>query len=165
MDGFLINPATGRDAATINRLAHAVWWPTYRDYIPHDQIALMLGNFYTEEALVQQMQAGQRFSLAMRGGEAVGFVGFQPKDSDPGVMRIEKLYVLVSEQGRGTGKRLIGHVADEAVALGMYSLELNVNRNNPAVNYYRNQGFVIVETVDIPYHGYLLDDFVMRKAL
>ncbi len=157
--------ATDADVATIHRLAHAIWWPTYRDYIPHAQIALMLANQYTEEALHAQMEAGQHFSLALHDGQTVGFAGFRPKPADPLVMRIEKLYVLASEQGKGTGKRLIGHVAEAAMALGMHSLELNVNRDNPAVTYYRHQGFVITETVDIPYHGYVLNDFVMQKSL
>ncbi|WP_326328016.1 GNAT family N-acetyltransferase [Parapedobacter sp. 10938] len=146
-------------------MAHDIWWPTYRNYIDHDQIGLMLKLIYSTQALWKQLETGQRFSLAVRNDIAVGFIGFQPKLGNPKVMRIEKLYVSQSEQGQGTGKLLINHVAQTALAAGYSYLELNVNRNNPAVTFYGRQGFVTVETVDIPYHGYMLNDYVMQKKL
>ncbi|WP_257669350.1 GNAT family N-acetyltransferase [Parapedobacter tibetensis] len=151
------------DAPTIHRLANEIWWPTYEDYIPHGQISLMLELIYTETALKQQMESGQYFSFAMRNGDPVGFVGFQPKPSVKTIMRIEKIYVYPSEQGKGTGKLLIDHVSQAALAVNIHCLELNVNRSNPARAFYEKQGFVIVEEVDIPYYGYMLNDYIMQK--
>lgn len=125
----------------------------------------MLELIYSEEALQAQLKTGQRFSLALRGGVSVGFVGFQPKHGMAKTMRIEKLYVMPPEQGKGTGKLLIDHVTQAALAGGYSCLELNVNRSNTAVRFYDRQGFVIIDTVDVPYHGYVLNDYVMQKKL
>ena len=149
----------------IRQLANDIWWPTYGNYIDHGQIRLMLELIYSEPALRAQLEAGQCFSLALRGRTAVGFVGFQPKQDNPMTMRIEKLYVSQSEQGKGTGKLLINHVAKIAHAAGCSYLELNVNRYNPATDFYERQGFVIVDTVDTPYHDYVLNDYIMQKEL
>ena len=165
MDKVTFQVATKADLPIIHQLANEIWWPTYRAYIAHDQINLMLELIYSEEALQAQLAAGQRFSLALRGGIPTGFAGFQCKREEPQTMRIEKLYVRQSEQGKGTGKSLIDHVAQNALTAGCSCLELNVNRCNPAAKFYERQGFSVVGAVDIPYHGYVLNDYIMQKQL
>ena len=164
-DSVQLRVATVADVPIIHQLAHDIWWPTYGNYIDHGQIRLMLELIYSEPALLEQFKTGQRFVLAMRGHTAVGFVGFRAKPAHPQTMRIEKLYVSPSEQGKGTGKLLIHHVAQTALAAGCSRLELNVNRNNPAATFYDRQGFIVINTVDLPYHGYVLNDYVMQKEL
>lgn len=164
MNEIQIQAATPDDVTTISRLADEIWWPTYRDLLPHGQITLMLELMYSEIALLHQLKNGQRFALAARKGTAVGFVGYQTKPDSP-VMRIEKLYVLPSEQGKGTGKRLINHVAAQASAANIHRLELNVYRHNPAKAFYERQGFFVVSEVEIPYHGYTLSDYILQKPL
>ena len=165
LNNVTLRTATAADLSIIRELAHDTWWPTYGGYLPHGQISLMLDLIYSEHALRSRLEAGQQFILAVREDVVVGFVGFQPKSDIPGAMRIEKLYVRLSEQGKGTGKLLINHVSQAALAAGCSHVELNVNRDNPAAEFYSRQGFVIVDKVDIPYHGYILNDYVMRKEL
>ena len=165
MDEISFKAATLADLPVIHRLANEIWWPTYKDYLTDGQIRLMLERLYSIAALQEQLKAGQHFSFAMRRRIPVGFIGFQFKASAAHIMRIEKLYVLPSEQGKGTGKLIINHVAQIALAANSSYLELNVNRYNPALSFYERLGFVIVDTVDIPYHGYLLNDYLLRKGL
>ena len=164
MHEIQIQAGTPDDVTTIRRLAHEIWWPTYRNLLPHGQISLMLELMYSETALLNQLENGQQFILAMRNETAVGFIGFQSKPDSP-VMRIEKLYVLPSEQGRGTGKQLINHVAAKAMAANIRCLELNVYRYNPAKAFYERLGFTVVSEVEIPYHGYTLSDYILQKPL
>lgn len=166
MDGVYIKQAEKMDIPKIRQLAIAVWWPTYGEYLPHDQIRLMLENMYTEHALAQQLEHGQTFLLAYREDRSVGFTSFIPVDrSGIRVVRLEKLYVLPTEHQRGSGKRLLAEVIDRARAYDAEYVELNVNRNNPAKSFYEKQGFAVVDSVDIPYHGYVLNDYVMRKPM
>ncbi len=45
-------------------------------------------------------------------------------------------------------------------------VELNVNRQNKAVDFYKNIGFKIIKEVDIPIgEGYFMNDYVMQKEL
>lgn len=164
-NGISIQVAALDEAEVIHQLAHKIWWPTYGNLLPHDQIAFMLETIYSVIALQKQMETGQRFSLAKRNMEAVGFVGFQQKPGANQMMRIEKLYVLPSEQGKGTGKLLISHVSQIALAAHLRCLELNIYRHNPARAFYERQGFVIMKAVDIPFYEYMLTDYIMQKQL
>lgn len=166
MDGIHIQKASVNDVATIRQLAIACWWPAYGSYLPHDQIRLMLENMYTENALIQQLETGHYFLVAYRAEVPVGFISFRPKEGhEQDTIRIEKLYVLPSEQGRGTGSILLEEVTEYARNHTANYLELNVYRNNPAKRFYEKQGFVVVKAVDIRYHGYTLHDYIMQKPI
>ena len=162
---MFIRHAGEADIPTINRLAHHIWWPTYRDVISAEQISFMLQNMYSEEALKVQMNKGVSFLLGERDAVPVAFAGFSFKGFEEQVYKLEKLYILPSEQGKGSGKQLIEHVAGLAKAQGGKVLELNVNRGNPAFGFYKKLGFEVYQTVDIPYYQFVLNDYVMRKTL
>lgn len=166
MTRITLSPATETDLAAIGQLAHDIWWPTYSHFIPHGQISLMLEQSYTVDALKHQTATGGRFILARQADVAVGFAEYRTKVKDEAVMRIEKLYVSPQNQGQGVGRQLIEFVSEQARQSGKTHLELNVNRRNvPAIGFYRRNGFMIVAQVDTPYHGYVLDDYVMQKRL
>src|SRR5690606_19277310 len=166
MDGVDIRQGLTGDVATIRQLAITCWWPTYSGYLPHDQIRLMLERMFAEKVLLQQLAAGHQYMLAYRMATPVGFISYRHKDGREGeIVRIEKLYVLPDEQGRGIGRALMAEAEKYAHFCAANSLELHVNRSNPAKYFYEKQGFFVVEAVDIPYHGYVLDDYVMRKPI
>lgn len=159
-----IRRATTDDLRIIQTLAHHIWWPTYSGFLPHAQIEKMLAEFYTPNALEAQMLAGHQFALWESENAPAGFVGFRALSS-PAVMRVEKLYISPQLQGFGAGKGLLQYVAQAARGSNINLLELNVNRDNPAVSYYLRQGFAIIKEVDIPYPPYILNDYVMQKDL
>ena len=160
-----IRQATQNDIPAINQLAHETWWPTYTDVIPDEQIQFMLEDIYSLNALKLQMEEGITFLMAERGGKLVGFAAYSLTEPDNLVYKLQKLYVLPSEQGKGTGKQLIMEVSRIAKSLNGKILELNVNRKNTAFQFYQKLGFEVYQTVDIPYHHFVLNDYVMRKAL
>lgn len=160
-----IRLANPQDISTISRLAEEIWWPTYRDFISEEQISFMLQEMYSAASLEQQMADGVTFLLALRDNVAVGFAGFSLTDETEQVFKLHKLYVLPSEQGKGTGKALVDQVSALAKADGGKILELNVNRGNNAQHFYKKIGFDIHQTLDIPYHQFVLNDYVMRKPL
>lgn len=173
-----IRLASTEDLQTIEQLAHQIWWPTYSDFLPHPQIEKMLAEFYTPEALNAQISAGHHFALWEKEGVPMGFVGFRekplsnppaPPDTEPTsenkLMRVEKLYVSPRSQGSGAGTDLLAYVARAAQEKGISTLELNVNRDNPAVGFYLKKGFRIVEEIDIPYPPYVLNDYIMQMEI
>ncbi len=157
--------ATTEDVALISQLAEKIWWPAYSGIISDDQISFMLNDMYAEGSLQRQMENGIEFILAERGGEAVGFAGFSMTEADNAVFKLHKLYVLPSEQGKGTGKALLHEVEDIGRSREARILELNVNRGNPALEFYKRMGLGIFKEVDIPYHQYVMNDYIMRKLL
>ncbi|MFM6953813.1 MAG: N-acetyltransferase family protein [Sphingobacteriaceae bacterium] len=160
-----IREANPVDIPTIGQLAEDTWWPTYASFISAEQISFMLKEMYSPAALAQQFSEGITFLVAERNGLAVGFAAFSETNVEQQVFKLHKLYLLPSEQGKGTGKLLIAEVSTRAKQAGGRILELNVNRGNKAVDFYKKQGFDIHQTLDIPYHSFVLNDYVMRKAL
>ena len=160
-----IRTANLSDIPTIGQLAEESWWAAYSSFISAEQISYMLTAMYAPEALAQQFSEGITFLLAERDGLAVGFAAFSETNTLEQVFKLHKLYLLPNEQGKGTGKLLIEEVGSRAKKLGGLILELNVNRGNKAVNFYKKQGFDMHQTLDIPYHTFVLNDYIMRKAL
>ncbi|MBM3402166.1 MAG: GNAT family N-acetyltransferase [Bacteroidetes bacterium] len=158
-----IRNASPQDIPVISDLAEQIWWPSYRDIISDDQISFMLKDMYSEESLKKQLDSKIEFILAERENIPIAFAGFSL--IEPEVYKLHKLYVLPSEQGKGTGKKLIEYISNIAREQGAKILELNVNRGNPASEFYKKVGFEIHLTVDITYHHFILNDFVMRKNL
>ncbi|MBQ1937231.1 MAG: GNAT family N-acetyltransferase, partial [Bacteroidales bacterium] len=74
-------------------------------------------------------------------------------------------YVLPSEQGCGLGRMLFEHAAGLALesAKGQVArLELNVNRSNPAVDFYKHLGLRILRQGDFPIGGgFYMNDYIM----
>jgi len=158
-----IRKATEEDITAITELAEKIWWPTYRNIISEEQISFMLKDMYSEESLKKQLVSGVDFILAEKENLAVAFAGFSL--IEPEVYKLHKLYVLPSEKGNGTGKNLIEYITDLAREQGGKILELNVNRGNSASEFYKKVGFEIYRTVDISYHHFILNDYIMRKNL
>lgn len=158
---FHVLKATAVQAKIIHDLVHEIYYPTYKDILTKDQIDFMLHKSYTVEALVEAMNTGQEFYLLQDENNFLGFMGL--KEATDSVLRIEKLYLLPLTQGHGCGKLMILHAQKVAESTGRRILELNVNRANQAYYFYLKQGFKVTQEVDIPYYGYVLDDYVMQK--
>ena len=60
-----------------------------------EQIDYMLEMMYSVSSLKKQMEDKCQFIVIYSGGEAVGFASYQ--ELKPGVWKLHKLYVLVSE--------------------------------------------------------------------
>ena len=95
-----------------------------------------------------------------------GFLGIEPNYPDAGTLRIHKIYVEASEHGKGLGKALLQKAIEIGKELDVATINLNVNRFNSAVDFYKSQGFKIVKEEDINIgRGYYMEDYVMVKSL
>jgi diamine N-acetyltransferase len=160
-----IREAFPDDVPLLMDISHAVWEPTYRHIVRPDQIRVMMQDMHTHSAYLQQMREGHRFFIALQGSAIQGFVSFHPHADEPEVMRIAKLYVMMQQHGQGVGTALIAAVGAEALNQGKAWLELNVNRYNKALYFYRRKGFFIHRSEDLDYKGFPLNDYVVRQSL
>lgn len=157
--------ATEQDLALIREIAEKAWWPAYQNIISDEQIRFMLEDMYSLESLKEQMISGVEFVIVEAENKPIGFAGYSLNEADTQVFKLHKLYILPASQGSGTGKKLIAHISGIAKNKGGKILELNVNRANPAHSFYSKIGFDIHQIVDIKYHHFMLNDYVMRKNL
>lgn len=151
----------------VRSIAFDTWPIAYGEILSAEQLHYMLDLMYSEQALVEQMEThGHSFLLAHIESEALGFASFASVDEPPGNVRLHKLYVLPGQQGKGIGHALLAAVLEFAKAAGHRRLELNVNRFNRALEFYKRQGFRVVrdEQIDIG-QGFIMDDHVLELDL
>jgi len=161
--GIGVRQISLKDAGTIESIARESWRHGYALVLPQEQIDFMLQKSYSESGIREAMQRGEQFFLLESEGVPVGFISLFAKTQD--ILRIEKIYLLPKVQGRGFGKKLIDFAVAQAKESNRSVVELNVNRGNKAYHFYLKQGFRVVREVDIPYFGFVLDDYVMQKQV
>jgi GNAT superfamily N-acetyltransferase len=161
-----IREATIADVPTIQLLAEAIWYPTYSPILSQEQIRFMLDYIYDIETVSSQIKEGvQTYLILLENGHAIGFASYSPRAENPQIYKLHKLYCLTQTKGRGFGKALLHEVEQKVLATGKKTLELNVNRSNPAKGFYEKMGFTVVYEEDIPIGEYWMNDYVMRKEL
>jgi ribosomal protein S18 acetylase RimI-like enzyme len=127
----------------------------------------MLELFYSVTALRQQMQDGHQFIIASENNIPLGFAAYSPKNiQELSVFRLHKIYINPQQQGKGIGKLLLDFIIKDIRPAGATELELNVNRHNKALGFYKKYGFSITREEDIDIgQGYLMNDYVMSLCL
>src|SRR5262245_17762420 len=111
MTMFRIKNANVSDIPLIRQLVFAVWPQTYATILTRQQIDYMLDLMYSESSLMKQMEEGNRFIIVYDNDEPVGYAAFQ--EITPTIWKLHKIYILLSQQGKGTGKFVIDHIIDE----------------------------------------------------
>jgi ribosomal protein S18 acetylase RimI-like enzyme len=163
---ILLRRAKEEDIAIISDLAEQIWPHTYSGYISEEQLRFMLNKMYNQGELLGQLKKGHIFLLASEDGKDVGFAGFSLIDPQNQSYKLHKLYVLPEMHGKGVGKILINEVVNLAVGEGGKTLQLNVNRNNTAKDFYLKAGFNIKETVDLDIgNGFFMNDYIMELSI
>jgi ribosomal protein S18 acetylase RimI-like enzyme len=159
--------ANSAHATIIKDLAYAIWPTAYSEILSLEQLTYMLGMFYSETALKQQMEEkGHIFYLAKNDtGKYVGFVAYEI-NCEPHKTKIHKIYVLPETQGTAVGKLLFNLVVEEAKENNQKAVFLNVNKYNKAKDFYTKFGFIITkeEVIDIG-NNYIMDDYVMEVEI
>lgn len=161
---FVIRKATVDDIPLIHDLAEKVFPATYRGIITDEQISYMMEWMYSFASLQMQMtQDGHQYFIAFANDIPVGYVSIQPQGDD--VFHLQKIYVLPTMQGHGYGKKLFLNAIDAVRALhpdGSCRMELNVNRNNPALYFYQKMGMYQLSQGDFDIgNGYYMNDYIM----
>lgn len=163
---ILLRKAKEVDIAIISDLAEEIWPTTYSTYISEEQLRFMLNTMYNRGELLNQLQNGHVFLIASEEEKDVGFAGFSIIDPINKVYKLHKLYVLPETHGKGVGKILINEVVNLVLREGGKTLQLNVNRNNNAKDFYLKAGFNIKETVDLDIgNGFFMNDYVMELSI
>jgi len=161
---FSIRIASPDDIPLIRELTFRVWPQTYAAIISQQQIDYMLDMMYSETSLQKQMQEGARFIFVYDDTEPVGFAAYQ--EMQPGVYKLHKIYILASQQGKGTGRFVIDHIINDIKQKGATALQLQVNRHNKARNFYEKLGFTVIEEADFEIgNGYFMNDYIMEKKI
>ena len=166
MNQVSIKLASIEDIPTIVKIAYDTWFVTYEDVISQAQIEYMFGEMYTPESIFKQMDFYKHvFLILYQADRPIGFASYGKLEESINTFKLHKLYLLPSEQNKGFGRMLLSEVEKKAANLAANHLQLNVNRKNPALSFYEKLGYEIIETVDIPFAEFWLNDYVLAKKI
>jgi RsiW-degrading membrane proteinase PrsW (M82 family)/ribosomal protein S18 acetylase RimI-like enzyme len=159
-----IRHCSEKDIPLIRSLAQQIWPETYAAILSRKQVDYMMEMMYSANAIREQMQKNHQFVIVYNTGIPVGFAAYG--EAEPNAYKLHKIYVLPSQQGKGTGKFVIEQIINDIKPKGATILRLNVNRYNKAKSFYEKLGFVVERTEDIDIGGgYFMNDYVMEKKL
>lgn len=160
---FTIRKATTEDIPLINKLAWEIFPLTYKNILTKEQTEYMMDWMYSPENLRKQMEEeGHIYYIAYGECEAAGYVSIQPEGKD--LYHLQKIYVLPYFQKSRLGRKLFEQAVSAIKELhpGPCRMELNVNRNNPALGFYEHMGMRKVREGDFPIgNGYYMNDYIM----
>jgi len=110
------------------------------------------------------MDNGSHFIVVYEDDEPVGFAAYFHKGEN--IYKLDKIYVLPSQQGKGTGRFMVDHIIGEVKRDGGSALQLQVNRHNKAKNFYEKLGFAVIQEKDFDIgNGFFMNDYVMERKL
>jgi ribosomal protein S18 acetylase RimI-like enzyme len=157
---------TDDNFTAIRAIADEVWPIAYGPILSQAQLDYMMDMMYSVESLQQQAASNKTFILAIDDGIPVGFASYEFNYNGTSKTKINKIYILSNQQGKGTGRILIDYITKQALRNNQQGLLLNVNKNNVAQHFYKKLGFAISseEIIDIG-NGYVMDDYVMEIAI
>lgn len=155
------------DRFLIHDLAARTWFDTYRSILTADQIDYMFDMMYAPENIVKQMtEQKHQFFIISSDDTPAGYLSIEPKGDDR--FNFQKIYSLPEMHGTGIGRFIIeqGVAYLKGIHPGPFTVELYVNRYNPAVGFYKHMGLQVVDTRDHAIgNGYYMNDYIMEMRI
>ena len=150
----------------IVEMAEKTWHATYSKILSAEQLDYMLQAIYGTVTLTAVIRDGSQEFLLLKDNRGLqGFTSFGARQENPQIWKVHKLYILPENQGKGYGTVLIEEIKKRMREKGIRTLDLNVNRYNPAQHFYRKIGFTIIREEDVPIGRFWMNDFVMRLEI
>ena len=168
---YKIHIASPSELQIIGEMAETVFRQTYRDILSPMQMEYMMDWMYSLPNLIKQVESGHVFHIISDGDTPCGYmsIGYDCIEDGISVFHLHKLYVMPSYQGKGLGKALFDAASGYAQSnrkTPYVRMELNVNRNNPAVGFYRKAGMRILRQGDFHIgNGFYMNDYIMGLDL
>ena len=162
---FEIKNAGIEDIPLIRELTFRIWPQTYAPILSQAQIDYMLEMMYSETSLKKQITEDDcHFIIVYENGNPLGFASYSEEECQR--WKLNKIYVLQNQQGKGTGKYVINYIIDEIKKQNANSLFLQVNRYNNAKAFYEKLGFREIDFINLDIgNGYFMNDYIMEKKL
>ncbi len=133
--------------------------------IPPKQIEYMLVWMYSADAVRNELAEGVVWEIISDHTEDVGF--WSATLGEDGTGKLNKLYLLPSHQGQGTGQIVLSRIFDLAAKCGVREMRLQVNKSNVrAQRAYEKFGFTrIDEGIFEIGGGYVMDDYIFARSV
>ncbi len=158
--------ASFEDIETIRELAESSWKSAYQNILSPEQIDYMLAEMYSVKEIETQLKnPNYHYYLIEDAGKKVGFIGFENQYL-PIKTKLHRLYLVAAAKGKGLGKSALDFLKSQVKNSSDNAIILNVNKQNPAKQFYESQNFnVIKEVINDIGNGFVMDDYVMEYKI
>ena len=112
------------------------------------------------------LELGHAFILLIENETPIGYASYSKMTPEyQERFRLHKFYLQPAYHGMGLGKMMMNDILKDVLSLQGSSLELNVNKYNPALGFYKKLGFSVIseEVIEIG-EGYVMDDYIMELS-
>lgn len=161
-------PVTGDpEISAVAQLAEEIWTEHFPPIIGAAQTAYMIEMFQSAEAVRRQItEDGYQYYLLQLDSDQIGYTAIHSEPENH-AMFLSKIYIRKNFRGRGFSRSTIEFIASLARERGLTMIYLTVNKNNlSSLAVYEKLGFVRArELVTGIGHGFVMDDYVMKKYL
>lgn len=159
--------ATINDCSRIRELASRIWEPTYGSILSKEQLSYMFEMMYSVEHIKRQMtESGHHYFIVYTDDNPAGYISIEKKPDDTFIF--QKIYVLPELHGKGLGRYLIeqGIAYIKTIHPSPFTMELYVNRENPAIGFYEHIGMRKIATRDHDIgNGFYMNDYIMAMRV
>ena len=159
------------DLAAIGDIATITWNQTFTNIIGQQAVNSELERWYSIEGLQEQINAGETFLLIETEARIpVAYFSYSIETAPRELLgaplplpalKLHKLYCLPNQQGKGIGQFAVEQLKTIAHQHHCHTVMLLVNRQNPAVAFYKHQGFRILKNWDSQPGEVKREDYVM----
>ncbi len=165
---IIITKAGTNDIQMIQSVANIAFPATYSEILSNEQITYMMEWMYSTDSLTRQMnEEGHIYYIAKEDNLPVGFVSIQQEGKD--LFHLQKIYVLPDKQKKHIGSQLFKKAVQAIRELHPESscvMELNVNRYNKALDFYKRMGMHIAREGDFPIgNNFFMNDYIMALEI
>ena len=153
-------PVDANGISQIIHLAKSVWWTTYPSFLTEHQIEFMLESMYNTDVISTEIENNVIWKFITFEDNEIGFYSYSKEDDSS--LKLHKFYILSEFQRMGIGKLTMDSLFQIAKSGFLSNIKVNVNRyNQNAINAYKKYGFIISKSIDINFHDYILNDYIM----
>ena len=155
----------GQDMAEeTSELAMHIFIDHFQNIICLDQARYMAELFLSAKAINEELAMGTIFKLISVDGQNAGFTEYK---IDGDRIFLSKLYVDKNYRGQGLAHALLEEVLNYGKKAKKRAVYLTVNKyNDKTIEIYKHWNFQVIDAVETPIgNGYIMDDYIMEKAL
>ncbi|MDR0325624.1 MAG: GNAT family N-acetyltransferase [Oscillospiraceae bacterium] len=153
---------SAHEAERVAALAREIWTDFYTPLIGAEQVAYMLANRQSPEAISEAIhEEGVCYDLMMDGERDIAYCAVLPEKES---LFVSKMYVRKEYRKKGIARLLLRRAVNEhpnAKRVWLY-----VHKRNESVEGYKRMGFVIEgEAVTDIGGGFVMDDYIMARPV
>ncbi|MEG1643763.1 MAG: GNAT family N-acetyltransferase [Bacteroidales bacterium] len=154
--------ATPKDIPLLHTLGVKIFRQTYRQMLSEAQIEYMIEWMYSPTSLKKQMESNNTFYIVYYNETPCGYIGIEQQEET--LFHLQRLYLDETMRGKNIGRLMMEKVFDHVRSTSNReaTIELNVNRDNKTVEFYKKTGWHIIRSGDFHIgQGYYMTDHIM----